>query len=312
MSIISINNLVKSYNGTEAVKSISFEVEKGEFIAFLGVNGAGKSTTINIISTLLQKTSGEVIINGNVLDKDDDNIRKDIGVVFQNSMLDDFLTVKENIRCRGRLYGLAAIQIDERISELKEKIGIDKILNKRYEKLSGGQRRRADIARALIHKPKILIMDEPTTGLDPYTRVSLWDFVSNLREENNTTIFLTTHYMEEAAQADRIIVIDEGRIIENDSPANLKMKYSKDILKIYPKEISEMTDYFVSNKIDFKESKNCIEIAVESHTQAIERLVQIKDKISGFEMIKGNMDQVFLALTVKKGGEHNDRDSINL
>ncbi|MEX1377162.1 MAG: ABC transporter ATP-binding protein [Eubacteriales bacterium] len=306
MSIIIVNNLEKKYVNVEAVKSISFSVEEGEFVAFLGVNGAGKSTTINIVSTLLKKTAGIVKIDGNILDKDDDKIRKALGVVFQKPMLDDFLTVRENIQCRGQLYGLSNREIDDRIDDIKTKLGINQILNRRYGKLSGGQRRRADIARALIHNPKILIMDEPTTGLDPYTRESLWKFIEYLREQQNTTIFLTTHYMEEASQADRIIMIDKGEIIENDSPTNLKIKYSRDVLKVYPRKKSEIRDYFMDKEIEFKEETEYFNIHIKNHIQAVEILENLKNKIGGFEMIKGNMDQVFLALTTEEGKGEND------
>lgn len=296
MDIIKVKNLVKNYNDVHAVKEISFNVEKGKFYAFLGENGAGKSTTINILSTLLKKTSGEVVVNGNVMDKDDNLIRKNIGIVFQQKMLDDFLTVKENLMCRGKLYGLSTKEINDRIIELTGKIGLEEILERKYGKLSGGQKRRADIARALINKPAILILDEPTTGLDPYTRKSVWDCIIKLKEQTLLTVFLTTHYMEEAANADKIIVIDKGNIIENDTPTNLKLKYSKDKLIIYPKKKQEMNEYLNCLDCDFCLGKEKVIVDLKSNLDAIEIINKIKRNILSFEVISGNLDQVFMTL----------------
>ena len=296
MKIIEIHDLVKTYGQIEAVKSISFHVSKGEFVAFLGENGAGKSTTINIISTLLKKTAGQVVVNGKVLDKDDSEIRKDIGVVFQNKMLDDFLTVQENILCRGRLYGLSDSEINKRLVDIGDKIGINEFMNRKYGKLSGGQRRRADIARALINLPKVLILDEPTTGLDPYTRQSVWECIENLQNKTKLTVFLTTHYMDEAAKADRIIMIDKGVIVENDTPEKLKLKYSHDVLKMYPNNIANVEKTLNEQNIRYKREKECLLVNLKSSLDSIGLINNIKDKLLGFEVICGSMDQVFMAL----------------
>lgn len=296
MEIIKIENLVKDYGQIKAVKGISLTVKKGEFAAFLGENGAGKSTTINIISTLLKKTSGNVTINNHVLDKDDKSIREDIGVVFQNNMLDDFLTVKENILCRGRLYSLSDEEINKRLDDIGKRIGIDSILNRKYGKLSGGQKRRADIARALINQPKILILDEPTTGLDPYTRQSVWECIENLQKQTNLTVFLTTHYMEEAAKADRIIIIDQGEIVEDDTPENLKLKYSRDVLKMYPKQIENAAKMLSRQDIEFEQEKECLKVDLKTSLDSMKILNEIKNELLGFEVISGNMDQVFMKL----------------
>jgi multidrug/hemolysin transport system ATP-binding protein len=294
--MIEVKNLKKSYGDFEAVKGIDFQVEEGSFVAFLGENGAGKSTTINMLSTLLKKTSGEASINGHFLDEKDELIRKNIGVVFQNSMLDDFLTVKENLISRGKLYGYRKNELDRVINRLSDQIGIHEILSKKYGKLSGGQRRRADIARALVGKPKVLILDEPTTGLDPYTRKNVWDCILQLREEEALTVFLTTHYMEEAANADQIIIIDKGEIIENDSPANLKVKYSEDTLVFYPKEKNTIIKKLVEKEHKVKIEGEKYICHIKNNLDAIKIIGMVKDEIDGFELIKGNLDQVFMTL----------------
>jgi ABC-type multidrug transport system ATPase subunit len=296
MKMIEVKSLVKKYNKIHAVNGIDFDVEEGKFFAFLGENGAGKSTTINILATLLKKTSGEVRINGNVLDKKDELIRKDIGIVFQQNMLDDFLTVKENLLCRGTLYGYSKNKVSSRINELSNKIGIIEILDRKYGELSGGQKRRADIARALISKPKILILDEPTTGLDPHTRKNVWDCIMELRKEQSLTLFLTTHYMEEAANADQIIIIDKGKIIENDTPMNLKIKYSSDKLYIYPKNKNEIVKQLGDFNYLFEIENEKIVLHIKNNLDAIEIINGMKNEILGFELIKGNLDQVFMTL----------------
>lgn len=296
MSMIKVKSLKKSYGDFEAVKGIDFQVEEGSFVAFLGENGAGKSTTINMLATLLKKTSGEVMINGHMLDEKDELIRKNIGVVFQNNMLDDFMTVEENLISRGKLYGYGKKEFAQMIFKLSNQVGIHEILSKKYGKLSGGQRRRADIARALIGKPKVLILDEPTTGLDPYTRKNVWDCILQLRDEEALTVFLTTHYMEEAANADQIIIIDKGEIIENDSPANLKVKYSEDTLIFYPKEKNAIIEKLEETEHKVKIDGEKYICHIKNNLDAIKIIGMVKDEIDGFELIKGNLDQVFMTL----------------
>jgi len=303
MKMIEVKNLVKNYEHKEAVKGISFTVEEGKFFAFLGENGAGKSTTINILATLLKKNAGEVRINGYLLDKKDHLIRKDIGIVFQQNMLDEFLSVRENLLCRGELYGYSKKEINLHIKELSIKIGIEEILDRKYGKLSGGQKRRADIARALICKPKILILDEPTTGLDPYTRKNVWDCIMELRKEQSLTLFLTTHYMEEAANADQIIIIDKGKILENDTPLNLKIKYSSDKLYIYPKDKAELLKRFSLTKYTVESEEGKIVLHIKNNLDAIEIVSKLKNDILGFELLKGNLDQVFMTLIEKNSME---------
>ncbi len=291
--IITVNNLAKNYGLIEAVKNVSFEVEKGSLFAFLGTNGAGKSTTIDILSTLITKNSGSVVINEWELGKDDQKIRKDIGVVFQNSVLDDLLTVRENLSVRGSFYGLSSSDLKKRISEASKITECGEFLDRRYGKLSGGQRRRADIARALINQPKILFLDEPTTGLDPKTRASIWNTISEMQKRFEMTVFLTTHYMEEASNADIITIINKGKIVAEGTPNQLKEKYTGDLLKIYePKET--VINYLNEKKIAYINNKNILEINIETSEKAISILSDLKGSITSFEAIHGNMDDVFL------------------
>ena len=226
--IIEVSNLKKSYGDIEAVKGIDFYVDEGSLFAFLGLNGAGKSTTIDMMCTFLKADSGKIKIDNYEVNKDDDKIKSLIGVVFQDSVLDDLLTVKENLKVRSKLYNMSKSEFNKNLEEIAHVTGINDFLNRQYGKLSGGQRRRADIARALINKPKILFLDEPTTGLDPNSRKSVWDMIRRLQEENNMTVFLTTHYMEEAAKADYIIIMNEGKIEAKGTTYELKEKYTKD------------------------------------------------------------------------------------
>ena len=293
MNAITVNNLVKDYKEHRAVKGISFEVKEGELFAFLGENGAGKSTTINILSTILKKTSGEVKVFDNVLGEDDDKIRSLIGIVFQNSVLDDKLTVKENLYTRGSYYGLSKKQTDERLAEFKEGFELDEIWNRRYDKLSGGQRRRVDIARALIHSPRILFLDEPTTGLDPKSRKIVWDHIDYLRREKKMTIFLTTHYMEETKDADNVVILDKGEIIAQGTPAELKTGYASSRLVWYAQESDENAE--ILKGMDYTYDSD--HYNVKFRESITDLLYEYKNKITDFEIIKGSMDDVFLNLT---------------
>jgi len=293
MNAITVNNLIKDYKEHRAVKGISFEVKEGELFAFLGENGAGKSTTINILSTILKKTSGEVKVFDNVLGEDDDEIRSLIGIVFQNSVLDNKLTVKENLYTRGSYYGLTKKQTDERLAEFKEGFELDEIWNRRYDKLSGGQRRRVDIARALIHSPRILFLDEPTTGLDPKSRKIVWDHIDYLRREKKMTIFLTTHYMEETKDADNVVCLDKGEIIAQGSPTELKTGYASSRLVWYTQECDENAGILKGMEFTYDSDHYNVKFK-ESITDL---LYEYKNKITDFEIIKGSMDDVFLNLT---------------
>lgn len=292
MNAITVKNLTKYYKKTPAVNGISFTVAQGEFFAFLGENGAGKSTTINMISTILEKTGGEISVFGNMIGKDDDAVRADIGIVFQNSVLDSKLTVKENLYTRASYYGFSGREIKKRIDELRENFELDPIWNRNYEKLSGGQRRRVDIARALIHRPKILILDEPTTGLDPNTRKLVWDHIETLRKTQELTIFLTTHYMEETADADHVVILDKGNIIADGTPAQLKSAYAKSRLIWYEPQTAE-NDMLLEG---FEYTYQADHYNLFFQGTITEFLYANRSRITDYEVIKGSMDDVFLNL----------------
>lgn len=300
---IEITGLKKYFGEVKAVDDISFEVERGSLFAFLGLNGAGKSTTINIICTLLKKDGGKVSVAGIDIDKDPVAIRKKTGVVFQGSILDEKLSVKDNLSVRASFYGLYGEKWNKRLAELDDLLGIGEMLKRPYGKLSGGQRRRVDVARGLINSPEILILDEPTTGLDPQTRKTVWQVIERLRQDTGMTVFLTTHYMEEARGADDVVILDSGRIAAKGSPVELKNKYSKDRLIVYRAKSEEADRAF--EKLDYVYDNNSYEITVGGGEDVKRILASNGGLIEDFEVIKGDMDDVFLNVTGKKltGGE---------
>jgi multidrug/hemolysin transport system ATP-binding protein len=295
--MIKVKQLIKRYGELEAVKGISFDVKKGSFFAFLGPNGAGKSTTINIICTLLSKNEGEVFVNGFPLGQNDDAIRRSLGVVFQHAMLDRKLTVRQNLEVRGSFYGFRKSEIMDKINTLQTLLHID-YLDQPYGSLSGGQKRRADIARALIHEPELLILDEPTTGLDPKTRKDVWEVIETLRKQN-MTIFLTTHYMEEAAMASHVVVINHGEIAASGTPDELKKAYAKDRLRLAGQH--EVIQTYLNNQgLDYEMKEEVFEVPMSS-LKAIEIIQDLKASLTGFEMIQATMDDVFLDII--QGGD---------
>lgn len=292
--ILTVKNLVKRYKTADknAVDNISFSVYEGEFFSLLGVNGAGKSTTINIICTLLQKSIGEITINGFKLGENDDEIRKSIGVVFQNSVLDSDLTVEENLLLRSSFYGYTQAQTKQKVEYLCDKLGMHKFMKSRYNRLSGGQRRKCDIARALLSEPKILFLDEPTTGLDPQSRIDLWETIDQFRKTENMTIFLTTHYMEETEKSDRVAIINSGKVVCIDTPQKLKSVYSSDILKLVVKDnCQKELEALIEN---YTLQVDTYLVQIKDNLQAIEILNKAKPYIHSFEMQKGDMDSVFI------------------
>ena len=297
--IIEVEHLQKYYGNVKAVKDVSFYVEPGKLFAFLGPNGAGKSTTINSICTFLKPDSGKVIVNGYELGVNDDMIRKSIGTVFQESLLDNLLTVKENLMLRGKFYQMGKKELEDSISWAAKATEIEGILNRQYGKLSGGQRRRADIARALIHMPKILFLDEPTTGLDPQTRKSVWDTVRRLQKENGMTVFLTTHYMEEAEAADYCIIVDNGTVAQKGTPFELKERFAKD--KLQMKWVNEEMLEFKLKEINlaYRKKADYFELVLQNTMDALPILNQCENLIQGFGVLSGNMDDVFLNVTGK-------------
>lgn len=294
--IIKIDNLYKSFGEVKAVQDLSFKVKEGELFAFLGVNGAGKSTTINILCGQLAKDSGTIEINGELLEENADNIKAILGVVFQASVLDSALTVYDNLQSRAALYGIMGSAFEKRLLELAKLLEFEDLLKRTVGKLSGGQRRRIDIARALINNPKILILDEPTTGLDPQTRKMLWDVIAELRKSENMTVFLTTHYMEEAAEADYVVIIDGGKISAQGSPLDLKNKYTGDFITLYG--VDEATVKTLGTA--YEKVSNGFRLYVPNTSKATELIVNHPKVFLDYEITKGKMDDVFINVTGKK------------
>ncbi len=300
-NIIEIEGLSKSFGEVKAVDSLSFCVKEGELFAFLGVNGAGKSTTINIMCAQLSKDGGRVIIDGYNLDKSVDCVKERIGVVFQSSALDAPLSVYDNLQSRAALYGIVGEAFENRLKELSVLLDFGDLLKRTVGKLSGGQRRRIDIARALLHKPKILILDEPTTGLDPQTRKILWDVISDLRKNEKMTVFLTTHYMEEAAEADYVVIIDSGRVSAKGTPLELKNEYTGDFVTLYGVEQERIE----ALGLDYEQIRDAYRVSVPNTKTATELIIKHPDLFVDYEITKGKMDDVFLTVTGKKltGGQ---------
>ena len=301
-NIIEISHLNKAFVEVKAVQDLSFQVRDGELFAFHGVNGAGKSTTINIMCGQLSKDTGSVYIGGTDLDTDPDSIKRSLGVVFQNSVLDKDLSVWDNLQSRAALYGITGKDFKERLAELAKLLEFENLLKRTVGKLSGGQRRRVDIARALIHRPKILILDEPTTGLDPQTRNILWKVVGDLRKNEGMTVFLTTHYMEEAADADYVVILDSGKIVAEGTPLTLKNTYTGDFITIYGIQESQIKEIGAP----YEAIRDAYRISVPNTAEATKLILQYPELFKDYEITKGKMDDVFLAVTGKKligGGE---------
>ncbi len=300
-NIIDIQQLNKSFGDVRAVQDLSFCVKEGEFFAFLGVNGAGKSTTINMMCGQLTKDSGTIRINGTDLDQNPDFVKPQFGVVFQNSVLDQSLSVRDNLESRAALYGIYGEHFTQRLAELAELLDFKDLLKRTVGKLSGGQRRRIDIARALLHHPKILILDEPTTGLDPQTRKTLWNVISRLRKEEQMTVFLTTHYMEEAADADYVVILDSGRIACKGTPLELKNQYTKDYVTLYGVTETQVA----ALGLPYDPLKDAFRVEVPTIARVAALIRDNPELFTDFEVAKGKMDDVFLAATGKNlpGGD---------
>lgn len=300
-TVINIENLDKSFGDIHAVDNLSLQVRRGELFAFLGVNGAGKSTTISIICGQQKKDGGSVSVCGYDTEKDMEIIAGKIGVVFQNSVLDMALSVRDNLKSRAALYGIKGRDFENRLEQISHVLSIDDLLKRTVGRLSGGQRRRIDIARALLHKPEILILDEPTTGLDPHTRKLIWNVIHELRKKENMTVFLTTHYMEETADADYVVIIDGGKIAAEGSPLELKNSFTGDYITIYG--ISEQQVRLMGKP--FEKIRDGVRISVKDTSEATELIMNHPELFKDYEITKGKMDDVFLAVTGKRleGGD---------
>lgn len=301
--VIRVEHLKKYFNEVKAVDDISFSVERGELFGFLGVNGAGKSTTINMLCTLFPPTAGEVQICGYELGKHNERIKRHIGVVYQNNCLDKLLTVKENLMLRGSLYETDKKKLLRNMENICEVLELEEVMKRPYGKLSGGQKRRCEIATALLHTPDILFLDEPTTGLDPATRESVWSTLKKLQKEMDMTIFLTTHYMEEAARASHIAIMDKGHLVQYGTPFSLKEQFAKDKLLLVPKEEhrAELAERLEKRELTFKWKEERMSIPIADTMAALPLLEEFASFIEGFEVIQGTMDNVFLNVTGGQG-----------
>lgn len=300
-NIIEIDHLQKSFGDVHAVNDLSFRVKEGELFAFLGVNGAGKSTTINIMCGQLAKDSGSISICDTDMDKDSDSVKRALGVVFQGSVLDRDLSVYDNLESRAALYGIRGAAFKTRFAELSEMLDFADLRKRAVGRLSGGQRRRIDIARALLHRPKILILDEPTTGLDPQTRSTLWSVIGNLRKNEGLTVFLTTHYMEEAADADYVVILDHGKIAAEGTPLQLKNTYTGDFISLYGISESDIKKLGAP----YEAVGDAYRVAVPDTAAATALIMKYPELFRDYEIVKGKMDDVFLTVTGKKltGGD---------
>ncbi|KMQ52818.1 ABC transporter ATP-binding protein [Chitinispirillum alkaliphilum] len=295
--IIEVDCLQKSFGSIKAVDGVSFTVEEGTLFSFLGPNGAGKSTSIAILCTLLCADSGEARIAGYRVGSEDNAVRRNIGVVFQDSLLDPLLTVSENLTARASFYGIRGQELKKRCSTVTEILGIGEILRRPYKVLSGGQRRRVDIARALLNTPRILFLDEPTTGLDPQTRIRVWEIIRDLQKEEKLTVFLTTHYLEEASRSDDVAIIDNGKVVARGTPDNLRLNYSSDKLLFIAKDNRVFEKRMLDCGLPFTKKGDTYRIAVKDSSHAMSVLKQNEDIMAGFEVIRGSMDDVFIAIT---------------
>lgn len=295
-NIIEINHLYKSFGSVKAVNNLSFKVKRGEQFAFLGVNGAGKSTTIAMLCGQLKRDSGEITVDGKNLSNSLNKIKSELGIVFQGSALDKQLSVIDNLKCRAALYGIGGKAFERRISELDSLLELKELVKRPLGKLSGGQRRRIDIARAILHKPKILILDEPTTGLDPQTRKAVWAAIESLRKNEGMTVFLTTHYMEEAAAADYVVILESGKIAAEGTPIQLKNSYTGDFITLYG-----CTDEAAGVlEVPYERDGENVRIAVNNTSAATQLIVSHPEVFCDYEIVKGRMDDVFLAVTGHK------------
>lgn len=295
-TIIEVSELSKSFGEVNAVDDISFSVKEGQLFAFLGPNGAGKSTTINMLCTLLEPDSGRMIIDGHVLGEDDAKVKESIGIVFQRGVLDPLLTVRENLLIRGALYGLDKKESARMADDAMAAMEIEDIADRRYKVLSGGQKRKADIARALVNKPKLIFLDEPTTGLDPSTRKHVWNLILDLKREG-VTVFLTTHYMEEAEGADMVVVVNNGRIVAEGTPFQLMERYSSDVLTFVPKDPAVFDRVLKNDSVRFSRHGERFEIPIERTLEAADLITRYKEQLVSLEVRAGTLDDAFINIT---------------
>lgn len=298
-NIIEVENFTKQYGDFKAVDNVSFQVEEGSIFAFLGPNGAGKSTTISTLCTIIDKTEGTLKINGYDVSKNKDKVRNDIGIVFQDFTLDGKLTVEENLKFHCEFYKVPKNEITQRIEFVLNLVDLRDWQKAPVNSLSGGMKRRVEIARGLIHYPKVLFLDEPTTGLDPQTRANIWDYIYKLQKEKNITIFLTTHYMDEAEICDKVAIMDHGKIVAFDTPYNLKKQYTSNVSKIKTSNNQLLETHLEKHAIKYTLKDEVFSIQLDLK-DTLEIMCKFKDIIIDFEMTKGTLNDVFLSITGKE------------
>lgn len=301
-SIIEVKNYTKRYGDFTAVDNVSFNVEEGSIFAFLGPNGAGKSTTINTLVTMMEKTSGTLLIDGRDVSKEKDEVRKTIGVVFQSQTLDEKMTITENLNMHCVFYAIPKKEVKERIHFVLDLVDLLDWKDKMVASLSGGMKRRVEIARALLHYPKVLFLDEPTTGLDPQTRNRMWEYITRLQKEKNITIFLTTHYMDEAEICDHVAIMDNGKIMVDDTPENLKRRYTKDKGIVKVKNPDNFEEALIKENFKYKKRKSVfyIDVEVDDIKNFLDFIQLFKKEIQDLEIKKGTLNDVFLEITGKE------------
>lgn len=297
--IIEVRNFTKKYGNFIAVDDISFTVDEGSVFAFLGPNGAGKSTTINTLCTIFEKTSGTLLIDGKDVTTQKNDVRASIGVVFQDSTLDAKMTIDENLKMHCVFYNIPKKEVEERINFVLNLVDLSKERKKLVGALSGGMKRRVEIARGLIHYPKVLFLDEPTTGLDPQTRAHIWEYILKLQKERNITIFLTTHYMEEAEICNKIAIIDGGKIVAHDTPYALKKRFTKDKAYITTEKGSELEQLLEQYQLEYVKKEGYYKVNAENTNLLLQVLSLQKENITDIEIKKGTFNDVFIEITGK-------------
>ncbi|MHB8064755.1 MAG: ABC transporter ATP-binding protein [Ruminiclostridium sp.] len=299
-NIIEVTNFTKKYGDFAAVDDISFNIEEGSIFAFLGPNGAGKSTTINTLCTIVNKTEGFLKINGNEVSDNKDKVRNEIGIVFQESTLDSKLTVEENLKFHCDFYRVPKSEVKDRINFVLELVNLEEWRKAPVSSLSGGMKRRVEIARGLVHYPKVLFLDEPTTGLDPQTRANIWDYIYKLQKQKNITIFLTTHYMDEAEICDKVAIMDHGKIVAFDTPYNLKKQHTSNVTRIKTSNEKMLQQYLAEHSIKYKLIDEVFTIYSNDLEAILEMTAVFKTSIIDFETSKGTLNDVFLSITGKE------------
>ncbi|WMJ85149.1 ATP-binding cassette domain-containing protein [Oscillospiraceae bacterium LTW-04] len=298
--IIEVKNFTKKYGDFIAVNDISFSVEEGTVFAFLGPNGAGKSTTINTLCTIFEKTSGSLFIDGKDVTEQKSEVRSAIGVVFQDSTLDAKMSIEENLKMHCVFYNIPKREVEERIQFVLKLVDLLAERKKLVGALSGGMKRRVEIARGLIHYPKVLFLDEPTTGLDPQTRAHIWEYIIKLQKERNITIFLTTHYMEEAEICNKIAIIDGGVIVAHDTPYALKKRYTRDKAYINTNNEAELEALLAQYDLNYLKKDSYYRVEAEQLERLLTVISAHKEHITNIEIKKGTFNDVFLEITGRR------------